>query len=66
MRVNRLGNWQKETRLTVRLPASVRTAIAEAAVEDRRTMAQTMAGVLTAWCVAREIERRSSDEAADI
>jgi uncharacterized protein (DUF1778 family) len=57
MKLNRLGNWQKETRLTIRLTESVRDAIAKAAVEDGRSMAQTVTGVLTAWCIARETEQ---------
>jgi hypothetical protein len=58
MKQNRLGNWTKGTRLTVRLTESVRDAIADAAIENRRSMADTVTGVLTQWCVAREVGRQ--------
>jgi hypothetical protein len=60
MKLNRLGNWAKEVRITVRLPTSVRDEITAAAIEDRCSRAETVGRVLTQWCVLREIERNKA------
>jgi hypothetical protein len=57
MKTNAIGLWTKDTRLTIRMNEAVRAAIATAAVEDKRTMADVVSEVLANWAVSREISK---------
>jgi hypothetical protein len=49
---------KKGTRLTIRMNEAVPAAVASAAVEDKRTMAEVVSEVLAGWAVRRELAAR--------
>ena len=57
MKRNHLGFWLKETRVTVRLPEPLRTMIAEAAIEERDSMAQVIALAVFDSLWRRKVEK---------
>jgi hypothetical protein len=62
MKTNAVGLWTKGARLTIRMNEAVRTAVASAAVEDKRTMAEVVSEVLAGWAVKRELAREIAQE----
>jgi hypothetical protein len=59
MKRNHLGFWQKESRVTVRMPEPLRAMIAEAAIEERRSMAEVIAAGLFDYLWRRKVEKHN-------
>jgi hypothetical protein len=54
MKTNALGNWLKDSRITIRMPEAVRDVLDRVAVESRSSAAEVALNVLTDWAVRTE------------
>jgi Arc/MetJ-type ribon-helix-helix transcriptional regulator len=59
MKRNRLGFFLEDARITVRLPEPLRDMITDAAIEERRSMAEVIAAGLFDYLWRRKVEKHN-------